>query len=115
MHVEKRGNSLIVDGRQVVTFDSAIADTVQLDRIVVVLTEPTRGEDCTRNVYGISPEGEMLWQIQAVHPNSHQPNTYTGFIFRDRSASSVWIANWSGMSAEIDPRSGEILALEESR
>jgi hypothetical protein len=105
-----------IEGKQVrfpngttVTFEFEIQEIVEVDGVLVVILEIPPNRMMTENVFGISTEGKLLWQIERTAANSTDPaNKYTGFTGHDQKI--VRIYNWNGTSNAVDARTGKVLS-----
>jgi len=86
-------------------FTGEIDKVLDFESIFVVMIKvPPKGK-CNENVFGISPEGTINWQIQ---PRSYvyKDSPYTGMC---RVQDKVKLFNWDGLELVVDPESGKIL------
>ena len=103
-----------VEGREikfpngnVIRFDFEIAQTAEVDGVLVVILEIPRGRVMTENVFGVSPEGKILWQIEPSVDNSTDPtNRYLDIILYNGPI--VRILNWGGINSALDVRNGKV-------
>lgn len=106
IHVEL--NQLIIDNVKVV-FKYQIKDYLQLPKILIVLLEGNENE----NVYGYSYEGLEIWKISLrgrVDEKSFSP--FTGIHYIN---GKVLLNNWNSFNCVVDPSTGEIQDVFESR
>jgi hypothetical protein len=93
----------------VIPFPYDIKETLEVNGILVVLLEVPPDRVMTENVFAISSDGKLLWQIAPTAGNSTDPvNTYTGFT--GHGEGTVRIFNWNGTSSLVDLQTGKVLA-----
>jgi hypothetical protein len=105
-----------IEGKQVrlpngttVMFEFGIQEIVEVDGVLVVIVEIPPNRTMTENVFGISTEGKLLWQIERTAANSTDPtNMYTGITGHDQKI--VRIYNWNGTSNTVDASTGKVLS-----
>ena len=91
------------------TFDLNIDTILEKDNVLMILLYGG-GEQSTcktyhsRNIFGVSAEGEILWQVEA--PTKDPVDLYTG-LFEEEG--QVIGGAWSGGDCWIDPKTGEVL------
>ena len=101
-----------IQGKKHVTFDYPIEMVYETCGIMLVLLDVPPKQSMAENIFAVSKEGEILWQIE------HSPNTgtdpanrYTGI--GDSSIPGIAVAsNWNGMNFYIDIKSGKIMDTE---
>ncbi len=110
--VEAFGSSVrLTDPRQVsvtVTFDHPVREVLSSNDVFIVRTEPPPGTVSNENVFGLSSEGDRLWQISQtarVYPDS----PYTKISIEPDG--SLWAHNWDGGSCRLNPLTGSILEM----
>ena len=82
-----------------------IKQVEQFDNNLVVRLKIPLGIRFNENIFGISYEGKILWQIEPrKHPTSVSP--YTNLA---REGDSVYVFNWDGTDLVLDPYTGKIL------
>jgi hypothetical protein len=102
------GRRVTAPNGTVVTFDFDIRETAEVGSILVVLLHVPHTRVCTENVFGVSEDGKVIWQIERTAANSTDPvNVYTGFSGHDGQAINVF--NWNGTSNLVDVRNGHVL------
>jgi hypothetical protein len=100
---------LVGDGRRV-HFDFPILEVAERSGVCIVVLNIPPKVSMTENVYGVSGEGIILWQIERSEKSGHDPTCcYVGFVPCDVPR-AVRIANWSCWVADVDVRSGTILS-----
>jgi hypothetical protein len=74
--------------------------------VLVVILDVPSGMVMTENVFGISPEGEVLWQIGRIPETSSDPaNLYVGFF--KQFSDSLHIGSWSGDIVSVNVSNGK--------
>lgn len=94
-----------------VTFKYNIAEVAILEGIIIVRLDVPPGRIMNENIYGVSKDGNILWQISKLgHIYGDSP--YTGMT---RRGDKFTIYNWDGLDVTIDPYTGEILSKSYSK
>lgn len=93
------------DPSKTVSFDWPISQTLQHDQIIIVRIEPPGGTCNNRNVYGVAPDGKILWQIEPIK-HSYTDSPYTGLSLNSEGAI---LSNWDGTNVVVDPTTGQII------
>jgi len=107
-------NQIITSNRELVTFDYPIKEAVEINGIIVVLLGVPSNRVMTENVFAISTDGKMLWQIERTIGNSTDPvNVYTGFTGHDEH--SIQVYNWNGTANVVDLETGKVRRTEIAR
>lgn len=91
--------------KKIIKFKYPINKIQKFDNCLVVIIEPPLKTVFNENVFGVSYEGKLLWQIENInHMNIDSP--YTGISEKD----GLLIAyNWDGFDYTIDPKNGRII------
>jgi hypothetical protein len=92
---------------RVVNFDFDIREASEVDGVLVVILEVPPGGVMTENVFGISPEGKVTWQIERTAANSTDPiNCYIGITSHDQHIARIY--NWNGINSALDVHTGAL-------
>jgi hypothetical protein len=87
-----------------VEFQYDISGTQKFDDCLVVMIDPPKHVLLNENIFGLSYEGKMLWQIEKIeHVDVDSP--YTGLGLED---SQLTVYNWDGCDYLVDPKTGKI-------
>lgn len=101
------GNEIHFDDGSTVQFPYDIQECQRIDDVLVVVLDLPRDSRMTENVFGVSLDGKIIWQIERTPEMSKDPiNFYTGIL--KPSSRGVRLANWNGVSADVDVRTGKI-------
>jgi hypothetical protein len=74
--------------------------------IIVVLDVPPK-QYLTENVFGLSENGQTIWQIERIAENAtDRENCYVGLI--ERNDESIIACNWNGTAAIVDVKTGRV-------
>lgn len=88
-------------------FPFKVQEAVEAGGYIVVLLRVPPGQTMTENVFGVSLNGEVVWQIERIPETSSDPNNaYVGITKMERDM--VRIANWNDFVVEINPSDGRI-------
>ncbi len=88
--------------------DSDVLTGCVVGDVLVVALEVPPGGMMTENVFAISLEGEVLWQVERIPETAQPPFRYSHVnpIGRDR----VGLWNWACWSVEVDIHTGHVLS-----
>lgn len=101
-----RGTDIIFAPDSKTSFDYPVASVVEFDDFVVVLLDVPPDQSHNENVYGVSREGNVLWQVPPrKHVYANSPYTYA-----ERKGDSVFLSNWDGLELTVDAATGVILS-----
>jgi hypothetical protein len=100
-----------IDGKRLLTAEGATVDfafaisaIAVINDVLVVLLDVPPGESMTENVFGVSKEGKLIWQIERSPELSVDPtDQYISFFGRLQ----MW--RWSCHGVEIDVNTGKII------
>jgi hypothetical protein len=100
--------NVVAPNGRMIPFDFSVREFLKVGDIAIVILEVPPGRTMTENVFGISPDGTVLWQIERTAANSTHPvNRYLGVA--TTAARVIRIGNWNGISTEVDVLTGKIL------
>ena len=106
------GNEVKTPNGNVVSFDFPVNEALEAGEVLIVVLDVPPDEVMTENVFCVSKDGKVLWQIERIPATSTDPtNVYTG-VSEGESASTVRIANWNGDVATMDVETGRVLKSE---
>lgn len=95
----------------VIRFDHKIASTKEVNGILVVLLDVPSDKIMTENVFGVSSEGKLLWQIESVLETSTDTvNSYTAI--GQCTSNTIVLSNWNGTAVNVDVQTGKILEVK---
>jgi len=88
-----------------VDFQWPIGDVIEFDGIFVVRLEPDPGACFNENVFGVTPDGKIVWTIQR-RKHVYDDSPYTAVRKVD---SSLKVFNWDGDELLIEPHTGSVI------
>jgi hypothetical protein len=91
-----------------VNFDFEIGESVEVDDVLVVRLDVPVNVSMSRNVFGLSKKGELLWQIESVPGISHDPKARYVGIFA-RPGGRVILVEFMGVNVTVDAKTGKVL------
>ena len=102
---------LIVHGKLTIgdrTFDlpHPVEEALTYHDLIIVRLEPPAGVIFNRNVYGISHEGEVLWQIEESPHGTQEDKPYVNINIGQNH--DLIAGNWNGVSYSVNPENGKI-------
>ena len=106
------GKELNVNGKSI-KFDHLIRTVLEKDRVLVTLIMEDDIPGLmkyyhSRNIFGVSAEGEILWQVEA--PSDFKEDLFTSLGINNED--NVEAYSWKGCENIIDPKTGKILKQE---
>jgi len=95
-------------------FSFPIKTVMELECVVVVLTNPPTHEADPQNVVALSREdGRLLWKAPLIR---NVPPRYVGSYYEIRPAGTcIELLNWAGVYLKIEPETGRVLSETEMR
>src|ERR1043165_3278686 len=95
-----------------VTLAHPVRETAEVAGVLVVLLRIPKDQSMPENVFGVSADGNVLWQGEAVATNGAQPYFY--YAAGDAQGEG-WVALWNygGFLAEVDVHTGLVRRVEE--
>ena len=108
----KEDNILIIQNEERVTFSYPIGMIFETCGILLVVLDVPPKQSMQENIFAVSKEGEVLWQIE------HSPKTGTASINRytaigDSSIQGIVVAwNWNCTNFYVDVKTGKIVDTE---
>ena len=104
------GNSVVLADGKRVEFAHAVGEVTDLGDMLLVLLQPPNDVSFQENVFAVSPQGEILWQIEP-NPSSSSPEyLYTQVMRFDDTAIHLW--NYSCDVVEVEKSTGKVLGSE---
>ncbi len=100
------GNQLKLSKGVVVELPYPIQTVLSFGNYVAVLLEIPTGTKFNENVFGISIEGKILWQIQEK-PHVYDISSYTSI---SKLGDNLELCNWDGLDLVVDPKTGNIIS-----
>ena len=89
-------------------FKYDIRQLILFDECIILRIEPTVSRILNENVFGVSPEGKIIWQIEkSEHRKDDSPYTH---IVRENDLLSAY--NWDGFDYLVDPKTGKVISKE---
>src|SRR5438105_1545348 len=102
------GKRIVAPNRSVAEFEFPVKETVDVGAVLVVLLDVPPDKVMSENVFGVSKNGEILWQIERVPEiAADSASVYTGIFGHDENI--VCLGNWIGVAAEVDARNGKVI------
>lgn len=85
-------------------FDYEIKSVLEKDGTLMILLKVPAKFNYQRNIFGVSAEGEILWQVEA--PTKDPVDLYTQITEENEK---VMGGSWSGWNCHLDPKTGKIV------
>jgi len=92
-------------GGTTVEFGTPIAQVVEAEGVLCVRIDSPIGSQDNRNVFGVSEEGVVVWQVPGrkhVYPDSPYTNVTV-------EAGAFLLGNWDGLELTVDPATGAVM------
>ena len=96
---------------KIIIFDFPIRQLLKFNHCFIVRLEPDIGHIYNENVFGISNEGKILWQIEPL-PHVYEDSPYTGL---GQIGDLAQLFNWDGTDLVIEPYTGRIISKRYSK
>lgn len=110
--VTVRGNEVILlkekQLKKRVKFPYDVAQVLDFSNVFVVRIESPLKSRFNENVYGVSYDGKILWQV-GPRKYVYEDSPYTGMIKEDEK---VKLFNWDGTELLVNPMTGRVLKEE---
>jgi hypothetical protein len=91
-----------------VKFPYEIREVKEINNTLIVRLEVVVKEIYNENVFCVSNEGNIIWQVQPYDFGSND-SPYTGITIID---SCLYLYNWGGFSVKVDAKTGAILNVD---
>src|SRR5438067_12097683 len=110
-----KDNTFECDNHRIVEFEYPIQKCLDLGEVLIVLLRTPYKTLYNENVFGISRNGERLWQVQKniEYPSGSKDCPFTD-VFLNKNNELV-LYNWCDLAFVVNPNSGEILKKYEHR
>ena len=128
MQYHTSGNQLILENGITVEFALPIRQAIDVSGIMIVALDVPPHETMNENVFGVSSEGKVLWQIERIPQTSTPVCRYVDLTERlpdslltqleripqfkglSQYGPGTFVAgNWGGTEAIVDARTGKVL------
>jgi hypothetical protein len=110
----KEGETLIIENETCVSFDYPIEAIFETCGILIVVLDNPPKQSMTENVFAVSKEGKILWQIERTPKTAHPVSRYTSV--RETSVAGIVCAwNWNCTNVYIDVKTGKVLDTESKK
>jgi hypothetical protein len=93
------------ESEKIVTFNFPIRQVVSFRDCYIVRIEPDIGQVDNENIFGVSSEGNILWQIEPML-HVYKDSPYTGV---SQEGDLAKLCNWDGTDLIIAPYTGKII------
>ena len=87
-----------------VTFPFKVKQVEKFDDVLVVRLEIPMGTIFNENVFGVSAEGKVIWQIEKMS-YVYEDSPFTGM---GKEGHYAKLCNWDGTDLLVNPNTGEI-------
>ena len=110
MAYQVQDNQIRFDDGKSVALPYPIGDILKVGRVLVAVLKLPAGQSMTENVFGISEDEALLWQIERIPATSidAQSNQYAGIIAHNEGNGTVRVSNWNGVVVDVDVSSGKV-------
>lgn len=88
-----------------IIFDFPIRQLIEFHNCFIIRLEVDVDKIYNENVFGVSLEGKMLWQIEPM-PHIDEQNPYTGM---GREGDLIKLYSWIGINVTVIPYTGQII------
>ncbi len=105
-NVKYENNKLKFSSGASYNFKYPIDEIKICEKIVIVRLDIPPKVILNENVYGISENGELLWQIEKLD-HIYEDSPYTGMTLKE---GKLILYNWDGLEVNIDPKTGKVIS-----
>lgn len=88
-----------------VHFNFPIVQAIPFSKTVVIRLEAPVGSQFNENVFGVNPEGRIVWQV----PPRRLVYSDSPFTGMEEKGGKILLSNWDGLELLVDPATGEVL------
>jgi hypothetical protein len=108
MTYQVRESRIEFDKGTQVTLPFTVGDTALVDGVLIAVLKLPPGQSMTENVFGISPRGAILWQIERIPATCIDPvaNQYVTIMGHDKGR--VRVNNWTGAAVDVYVLTGKV-------
>ena len=132
MRFESGDTRLTLDNGAYVNFDLPIKCAIEVAGVVVVALDVPRRQVMNENVFGVSEDGKILWQIERIPDATYPACMYTNLsvlepgpgcllwdlerypaykgLSKSYRPGSFLAGNWNGTEAIVDAKTGKVLS-----
>ena len=111
MNWAKKDNILIINDEKPVSFDYPIGVVFETCGILLLVLDVPSKQSMTENVFAVSKEGRIFWQIERIIKTSHPVNCYIG-VSDSRIPGIVVAYNWNCTNVYVDIKTGKVVDTE---
>ena len=106
--VKINGSELIIESENMhkITLSSKIQKTEEFDNAIVVMVHPNTSTFLNDNVFGVSYDAKILWQVMSLKHIAYKHSPFTGMV---RMGKNIKLCNWDGTDLIVDPTTGEVI------
>jgi hypothetical protein len=106
----KQGEVLVLDNERQVKFDYPIGSIFETCGILIVVLDVPPEQIMTENVFGVSKQGEIIWQIETTPKTSYPCLTNRYVSVKDSSISGIaMVWNFNCTAVFIDVKTGKVV------
>jgi hypothetical protein len=102
-HIEN--GELFIDGKQI-DLPLPVGNVIKYNKLFIVRVAPFEREIFNRNIFAITEQREIIWQIHESPHGTEQDKPYMN-IMRNKDG-SVIASNWNGVDYIINIKDGSI-------
>jgi hypothetical protein len=98
-------SKIFVQGKEI-SLPHPVTEAKIYHDLIIVKVEPPPRTIFNRNIFGLSKNGEIRWQIQESPHGTQKDKPYIDVFITPSGA--LIAANWNGVSYSVDPDNGKI-------
>jgi hypothetical protein len=111
LNYQIKGHQIIINSTNI-DFDYGIKNVIQFGEVLIILLKKPIEKIFNENVFGVNLKSKkIIWQIA--------PQKYNGencpFVQIDIIDNQLRLFNWCGVFLDVDPISGEVLEIGDSK
>lgn len=104
------GKSVTTPCGKTVTMEYPVKEWVEVGDVLIVVLDVPAGEVLTENVFALSSDGAILWQIERT-PGSSSNLQYCYVGITTHGSGAVTVASWTGMLVEVGVNNGKVIRI----
>ena len=108
MKYEIKENKLTINGNQSIKFKYNVKNVVEVNNTIIVLLDIPPKESMSENIFAISDEGQILWQIEPRKDSTKNDpdDVYVGLHYINQDEIKAF--HWQGLAVVVDTFTGKI-------
>lgn len=98
-------NGIVIFDGQPIDLPHYADEALEYQNLIIIKIEPPSGIIYNRNVFGVSKDGKISWQIEESPHSTLSDKPYINIFVQ---GDDLIAANWNGVSYCVNPSNGKI-------